>query len=266
MPNIGIVQAGRQGMADRFTYIPMMGFSVAIVWLAWECYERYPSTRRPLQLGFASVLVELVLLTSLQIPVWHDSISLFDQAVRVNPDDEFVQGNLATALMEASRNEDALPHLEKAIASAPANGSHWQNLALVDYSLDRIPDAEQAVRRAMALRPDHFEPLALAARIEFRAGYIDQTWSLLRAAMKRGAPAAMTGTMANDFGASLARKGRIAEAEPFFRIAIGSEPCQAKSARNLQAALEDLGRAVEAAEVWKSFQTRCLVRSRWPQN
>ena len=34
LPASGLVQVGRQGMADRFTYLPMIGLAMAIIWLA----------------------------------------------------------------------------------------------------------------------------------------------------------------------------------------------------------------------------------------
>ena len=55
MPVIGILQVGTQARADRYTYLPMIGVYLMIVWLLKEVADRWPQTR--IALAAASVLV-----------------------------------------------------------------------------------------------------------------------------------------------------------------------------------------------------------------
>ena len=94
MPVIGILQVGTQARADRYTYLPMIGLYLMIVWLLKEMVDHWPRTR--VGLAAASVLVFTVMgvLTFKQVSYWINSYVLFEHAAAVSDDNWFAYNHL----------------------------------------------------------------------------------------------------------------------------------------------------------------------------
>jgi protein O-mannosyl-transferase len=129
VPVIGIVQVGRQAMADRHMYIPMMGLIVALVWLADGTALTRRWGNRPLILGPVVVLLVLSALTWRQVRFWHDDITLWSYNLEVTTKNVVAEDNLGIALLQAGRTEDALPHFYKAISVDPSDAISAANVA-----------------------------------------------------------------------------------------------------------------------------------------
>jgi len=84
VPIIGVVQVGVQSMADRYTYLPLIGPAMVVVWLAAEWAERIPA-RKIFAAGTAMVLVILAVMSRLQVELWHDTVTLFEHTLEVTP-------------------------------------------------------------------------------------------------------------------------------------------------------------------------------------
>jgi len=107
VPVIGIVQVGNQSLADRYTYIPLLGPFIMLAWAGAELIGRRPRWRAPLAAGGLAALVGCAALTRLQLGYWRDTVTLFGRAVEVTKDNcialtilgdaWFKQGNLAEA-------------------------------------------------------------------------------------------------------------------------------------------------------------------------
>ncbi len=112
IPNIGLIQAGPQSMADRYTYLSLVGLFVVINVLARKFL---PPSAAPIELlGFASLLV-CASLSIAQLKYWKNGVALFQHAIEVQPDNWIAQTGLGMALTEQSRFDLALPHLERAL-------------------------------------------------------------------------------------------------------------------------------------------------------
>lgn len=98
VPVIGLVQVGRQAMADRYTYLPYIGLFLAVVWGIGEIVERRAAFR--LVLGVLSVLAILGFagMTRAQARQWRDSVTLFRHALAVTGDNPLARRGLAKAL------------------------------------------------------------------------------------------------------------------------------------------------------------------------
>ena len=115
LPPIGVVQVGRQAMADRFTYIPAIGLAVAAVWGAAEL-----SGRRALAGGLAGAAVAACAGASLaHIGTWRDSVTVWENAVAVTGDNSGAQHYLASALDDVGRWRESLPHHAEAVRIEP---------------------------------------------------------------------------------------------------------------------------------------------------
>lgn len=118
VPVIGLVQVGRQAMADRYTYIPSIGLFLAVCWGVPELV----GSRRPRSaLAGATVLILLVLtaVTRAQVRHWSNSVTLFTHALAVTRDNYVAHEAMAKALMSRKDWAGAVEHYRAALALRP---------------------------------------------------------------------------------------------------------------------------------------------------
>ncbi|MGC3958715.1 MAG: hypothetical protein QM813_12480 [Verrucomicrobiota bacterium] len=79
VPVIGLVQVGEQAMADRYTYIPLVGPAIMLVWglFDWAGRLQFP---KQLQGGLCFLLVGILSVTTwTQLQFWRNTVTLFSQ-------------------------------------------------------------------------------------------------------------------------------------------------------------------------------------------
>ena len=89
MPVIGIVQVGTQARADRYTYLPMIGFYIMVAWLLKEFADRWPSSRPVLAASGALALTAMSVASFYQVSLWFNSYTLFKPACGIKEEDYF---------------------------------------------------------------------------------------------------------------------------------------------------------------------------------
>jgi Tfp pilus assembly protein PilF len=157
LPMIGFIQTGRQGMADRFMHIPMMGLLFALVWLIGDlAIERHWQKEIVIAI-FLVALAPFAALTIKQIGYWHDSYTLFAHTLEVTKNNGFAENDFAVALMERGEPELAAPHFLAAVRLSPDLASPHYNLAVLLQKQNRLEDAEHEYRAALALSSDQLE-------------------------------------------------------------------------------------------------------------
>ena len=125
LPMIGVVQVGRQAMADRYAYLPFVGLFIIGVWGCADLFEhfRFEQVRfeqvKPSSFARGAVASALLIVYAsmafLQISYWHNSYTLFAHALEVTSRNGVAEDNLGDALMEMGRPDLALAHFEAAI-------------------------------------------------------------------------------------------------------------------------------------------------------
>jgi tetratricopeptide (TPR) repeat protein len=243
-PVIGIVQVGSQAMADRYTYLPLVGPFVIVAWGAAELATGV-ARRRALGLLGIAVLVLLAALSWRQLGHWRDSLALFQRAVDVAPNNALMHNNLGTVLEQRGRIEEAARHYRQAIELRPAYPEAHNNLAAVLLGRGDAAGALEHYRLALAARPDYAQALnglgsALAAR-----GRTDEAITQLgRALALQPDLVEAHYNLANALGTS----GRVDEAIAAYARALELRPDHAESHNNLGNALLATGRTREAIE------------------
>ena len=157
LPMIGFIQTGRQGMADRFMHIPMMGLLLALVWLIGDLAIAKHWQKEIAIAIFLVVLGPFAAVTIKQIGYWHDSYTLFAHTLEVTKNNGFAENNFAVALMERGEPELAAPHFVAAVQLSPDLASPHYNLAVLLQKQNRLDDAEHEYRVALALSSDQAE-------------------------------------------------------------------------------------------------------------
>ena len=112
LPVIGIVQVGSQAYADRYAYVPLVGIFIVVVWSAARLTEGKPATwRRAVSIAGVAAIAALSLAARAELPYWHDSVSLWERAIEVVPDNALAHNNLGIALSHLGRPDDAIDSL-----------------------------------------------------------------------------------------------------------------------------------------------------------
>ena len=148
-PTIGLVPSGVHVVADRFSYVPLIGLalpvSVAVMWLVFSL----PNTaaRFAVSLLVAAVLMALVLLTDQRGTVWSNTETLFDNALQEDPDCLPAHLNLAVYYTNRKEFDKAIDHAQQAVKLAP-NGIRGRKI--LAYALIDKGERHEAV---IALRP-----------------------------------------------------------------------------------------------------------------
>lgn len=153
VPVIGLVQVGNQAIADRYTYIPYIGLFIMLAWSMDAFYQRFASSKFLLIAAASIALLACLILTSIELSYWRNSIRLFTRAIAVTQSNVFCERNLSYALSEAGRGREAIPHYQALLKLAPEDAKARYNLGLELISAGQPADAEQQFSEALKQQP-----------------------------------------------------------------------------------------------------------------
>jgi len=240
LPVIGVIQVGAQARADRYTYIPMIGLSVALIWGGAEVLASWPRLRMALAAGVSTACFALTLY---QLPYWHDSIALFRHAADVTSDNWVAHFNLATALAERNEEPEAMTQLREVIRLRPRFYTAHSELGQLLAKQNQTEEAFEELWTAVNLNPED-------GAAHFRLGSV--LGSLGRAAEAAGEFRQAVRLQPENADAhynlaiALASQGNVGEAVREFSSTVRLRPEDADARLNLGIALATLGRMDEA--------------------
>ena len=119
VPVIGLVQVGMQAMADRYTYVPLIGLFVMIAWGIPNILLRLGCRRIVLAILADLLLLTLTAIAMLQVKHWHNSVTLFKHSLKVTVDNYIIHNNLGIALAARGKDEEAIAHYVEALRIKP---------------------------------------------------------------------------------------------------------------------------------------------------
>ena len=234
LPVIGLVQVGVQGMADRYTYVPLIGLSVVIAWGAPDLLRRCGlSASHGAILGSAAVLVTLLLTIRAwdQTRHWKDGIALFEHALRVTGDNARAHNGLGMALSREGREADAIPHFREAVRIESSYAEPYANLAGALALEGRFEEALANFDRALELNPEDAACLANLGTALMREGRSEEA----RDAFSRAIEIDRDNRPAHkNLGVILARRGDLEAAMAHFAEALRIDPDDEGARRNLE--------------------------------
>jgi protein O-mannosyl-transferase len=120
IPVIGIVQVGRQAMADRYAYVPAIGIFIIIAWGATSLVEATAIPRVVPAVAALCLLLVLAITSSHYLSYWQNGVELFTQARTVAGQPDFIiEEGLAEALASSNRFDEAVLHYREACSLRP---------------------------------------------------------------------------------------------------------------------------------------------------
>jgi protein O-mannosyl-transferase len=268
VPVIGLVQVGLQGMADRYTYIPLIGLFIMITWGLPELDNRWPFRKAALISAAAAGLAALTALTWFQVRTWQSDFTLYSHAVRVTSGNYWAEYNLGLTLAAEENFNEALDHFGLAIRYRPDYADAYLNIGTIRARQGNLAEAEANFSRVLALQPGHAEAnrnlILLMLQQGRPAEAVDRLEALLRntpddpelwflagrVQTRSGSPAEAESAYErairlrpsyaeahNNLGILLARQGRLPAAIDQFREALRIRPDYREAAKNLEMAL-----------------------------
>jgi tetratricopeptide (TPR) repeat protein len=208
VPVIGLMQVGTQARADRYTYLPLVGIYLALVWAAKEAADRWPLARAALAVAGPALLAACALVTWLQVGIWRNTYTLFEHAIRVTENNYFAYNSLGRQY-EYDAGHTQEPNMRKRLPDAAAVAD--------------LPDL------AGLSGPDLQNKLLDAAAVQFRAAIqIEPTYDFGN----------------NNLGVIYAYQNKLEEADACFQRALAANPQYADVCHNLaQLRARQAGRA-----------------------
>jgi len=208
VPVIGIVQVGRQAMADRYTYVPLIGLFILITWGGVSIVSKWRHQKFVLVLSAAIVISVLLTGTWFQLQYWRNSITLYrhtlnvtiknylahynlgvalenqgqigeamdhySEAVRIKPDYVEAHNNLGIALLHQRQIKDAIAHFSQVINLSPNNAEVHNNLGLALENQGQMEEAMTHYSEALRIKPDLAQAHFNIANLLVKQGQIDK--------------------------------------------------------------------------------------------
>ena len=248
VPVIGLVQVGIQSMADRYTYLPLLGVFIAIVWSGAAVLSRWPRWK-PAFGFFAILLVGIcVALTRKQLRIWANSETLFRHAVAVTQENYLAYNNLGFYLANHGRKAEALECYLASLKIKPDYADAQNNLGHALAGEGKYAEAIEHYRIALRSSPENLEihnnlGSALAEVGEVAAAIAEYEFVLSRNPNHVDA--------LNNFGVALAMTGRLDDAMRHFYEVLRLKPGDASAYGNLGNAFAVQRNFTEAARYFR---------------
>lgn len=281
VPVIGLVQVGRQAMADRYTYIPLTGLFIMLVWSIGDIMSKWQ--HKPIIAGIASSVTLLILsvISFIQVGYWRDTVSLFTHASSVTRDNYLAYSLLGTYYAHNNDFEKARSEIEKIknvnngetdvlynvakcleMAGKPGEAMAYYNriltvrpgdvftiVALASIESDRgnFKSAMDLYREGLKFHPDNGELHSRIGTLLFQIGRIDDAEKELETAVRHKADSVIY----CNYGVVLLAKGQIDKAVECFKMATRLDPANAEAHYNLGNIFLSQQLSVKAADEYK---------------
>jgi protein O-mannosyl-transferase len=267
MPVIGLVQVGAQSIADRYTYVPLLGIFTLAAWFAAEFVPPSRAARARAMALAAMLLSAAAMLTRLQIRAWRSSVALYEHSIATGEDNSSIRYLLGVSLKQAGRPPaEVAAQFERALAFEPDYVNALTQLAVLAMEAGRLDEAQRRLEQAIhdepqnpglhanlgnyflhLKRPDlaaakfedslRVDPSYIGANVELaRIEMAGNRWDAARQHLETAARnAPWDPAVLNEVGAFYVRTGNPAAALPLFRRAVWIRPAFAPAAENLRA-------------------------------
>lgn len=243
VPVIGLVQVGGQAMADRFTYVPLIGLSVMTAWGVSDLVARWRVRQILLTAAAGLTLTGCAITTSAQVHYWKDSVSIWAHALDAASENAFVHNNLSKALLADGRYDDAVAQFSRSLQLMPENADERNNFANDLAHHGRLTEAVAQYSEALRIRPEFPEAHNNMANALVREGKIAEAVTHYSDALRLKPDFA---DAHNGLGSLLARQGQTGEALAHYAEALRLDPTLADAHNNIGALLVGQGKIDDA--------------------
>ena len=247
LPNIGLIQVGYQALADRYTYLPMLGVVLALLWTVRTVLpQRTPAW---VTAGAAAlVLAGCGARTWGQQATWRDPLTLFTHALAVTRDNYPAHTFLSYTLLTEGRVAEAEAQARRALEINPRFATGYEALALVHIARGRPEEAVAAYRQELKLNPGSAAAHREFADLLLQLGRLAEADSQVREALRINPRVALAYTTLARVELAGGRPGSDVSAVSAYTRALRLEPRDWMLHGELAGLLASLGRTAESRE------------------
>ena len=278
VPVIGLVQVGDQAWADRYTYLPLIGLFVFVVWGAAE----WIGNRTRLRVVVAAVMaIALLAMTSVQLRHWKNTRTLFEHTAKVTRENQMAATILGSLLAQEGRLDEAIEHFRRALHYKPGYPEAHFFLGHTYDQQGRLEEAVVEYQNALRFKPMQEQTHIFLAITLAKQKKLEEAISHYLAALKLNPESAVTHnnlariyhtlgnfdaavehytsalrvnpTLAiahNNLGILLIQRGSLADGEKHLREALKLKPGNGETEFNLALLLNQQKQWSEAAALF----------------
>lgn len=200
VPVIGLVQVGKQSMADRYTYVPLVGVFVMLTWGLADLAGGGARAKKAKTAAAVAVVGLCMVLTYRQVGYWENGETLFRRMISSTKNNSIGHYNLGCVLQAGKDYDEAMTHYEEALRIDPKFLRPRYNLAGILLSQGRYDEAIGHYKTSLEILPGQAKVL-------------------------------------NNLGTAYFKKGDLARAIRSFEEACSSDPRYKEARKNLDEAL-----------------------------
>ncbi|MDM8523537.1 tetratricopeptide repeat protein [Desulfococcaceae bacterium HSG8] len=230
VPVIGLVQVGRQSMADRYTYIPLIGLFIIIAWGLPELLARC-RYKKPVLTGIAAVTLSgLTAVAWLQTRYWRDSVTLYEHTLSITEDNYTIHYNMGNAFLHQNELDKAIRHYTESLRTDPVSAETHNNMGLALVRKGKIDEGIRHYSEAKRINPLSRSAYNNMGNAFFYQGRLDQAIENYAEAIRIDPDFAEA---CRNMGLALIRKGSIDKAVSYFERTLRLNPYHKSARRNL---------------------------------
>jgi len=251
VPVIGLVQVGMQSSADRYTYVPLIGIFIAVVWGVADLASRLAIRRTVLAAATALVVAASAVTAHAQASHWLSDWTVWSHALAVTRDNYIADNAMGVLLVQQGRHDEADADFQEAAHLQPGYAQAHNNLGLAYQRVGKHAEALAEFRLAVQLQPDLPEAQDDLGFALMGEGQTDEAMVHYREAVRLD-PGFATAHV--NLGFLLATRKQMAEAIDQFREAVRLDPDSESGHMYLGMALAAVGQPEAAAREFRDVQ------------
>jgi tetratricopeptide (TPR) repeat protein len=167
-------------MADRYTYVPVIGLFIIIAWGLFEFLARWSYQKFRFAVIALVVSGALMAVAWQQIGYWKNGVTLFKRAIDVTQNNHIAEHNLGNALLVRGKFAEAVEHLKKSLEIDPQYALAYFNMGVLFTRQDKPQKALRSYQKALSIQPDLLGALRGSAFIQAAGGKYDNAIELFK--------------------------------------------------------------------------------------
>jgi tetratricopeptide (TPR) repeat protein len=254
VPMIGIVQVGSQVRADRYTYLPQIGLYLLVAWGAMELFHQWRRSRVILASAGLLIITALITRSYFQTSYWQDTETLWKHATATTSNNYIASTNLAEALFQSGRFDEAIAECQKALKIKPDLAAAHNDLGAALVENQRGGDGarrqngavDEAIfhyRRALQIKPDFAQAHSNLGTALLLKGQVDEAIAHYQKALEIDPNFAEA---RYSLGNAFLAEGKYSESIADYEAALRIRPDYFEAHYNLGRVLATIGKTGEA--------------------
>lgn len=231
VPVIGIVQIGSQAMADRYTYVPLIGLFLIVSWGVPDMLRGWRYKKTVIIVSATAVISAMIICTSAQLRYWKSTFSVFSRNISVTGENFLAYNNLGAYFTQKGNMNTAMRHYLKSLQIDPCSPLAHFNIANVYTRQGSLEKAVHHYQEALLIAPDYVRAYNNLGNVFARQDNFKEAIAQYNEALRIDPDNVMA---CSNLGAALEQLGEFKKAKECYLKALAIDPSFLSAKRNLE--------------------------------